>query len=68
MSSEKYTTEMEMSADEIRRAELIKSGATMEDVAREFEPVAKTPDEAIARLKAGNARFFSTEADLRFDA
>lgn len=62
MNSEKYTTETEMSAEEIRRAELIKSAATMEDVAREFEPAAKTPDEAIERLKTGNARFFSNQS------
>ena len=61
MSSEKFTNETEMSADEIRRAELMKSGATMEDAAREFEPAAKTPDEAIERLKSGNARFFSNQ-------
>jgi hypothetical protein len=61
MNSERFTNETEMSADEMRRTESVKSAATMEDVAREFEPAAETPAEAIARLKSGKARFFSNQ-------
>lgn len=43
-------------------AELVKRGATMEDIARVSEPIARTPAEAIAELKRGNARFFSGTA------
>ena len=47
---------------QLRSAELVKRGATMEDVAKEFEPAAQTPAEAIARLKNGNARYFSNQS------
>jgi carbonic anhydrase len=39
-------------------SELIKRGATMEEIARVRDPIAKTPDEAVYALKAGNARFY----------
>lgn len=42
--------------------ELIKRGATMEEIARLRDPVAKSPAEAIRALKAGNARFFGGTA------
>ena len=42
--------------------ELIKQGATMEEIARLREPIAKSPTEAIRALKTGNARFFSGTA------
>ncbi|HEV2126409.1 MAG TPA: hypothetical protein VGW38_26930, partial [Chloroflexota bacterium] len=38
--------------------ELIKRGATMEEIARVRDPIAKTPAEAVYALKAGNARFY----------
>jgi len=47
---------------QLRSAELVKRGATMEDVAKEFEPAAQTPAEAITRLKNGNARYFSNQS------
>jgi carbonic anhydrase len=48
-----------MSAKDLKLTELIKRGATMEEIAQLKEPVAKTPAEALRALKAGNARFFS---------
>ena len=39
-------------------AEAVKRGATMEEIAKLRDPIAKTPAEAIRALKAGNARFF----------
>jgi carbonic anhydrase len=62
MNDQTLTTEAETSADEMRSAEMVKSAATMEDAAREFEPAAATPDEAIQLLKTGNARFFSNQS------
>ena len=50
------------SARELRLAELVKRGATMEEVAQLIEPVAKSPAEAVRLLKAGNARFFAGES------
>ncbi len=42
-----------------RIAELVSRGATMEEIARVREPVARNPAEAVRALKTGNARFFS---------
>jgi carbonic anhydrase len=42
--------------------ELIKQGATMEEIARLRDPIAKTPQEAVRALKAGNSRFFGGTA------
>jgi carbonic anhydrase len=39
-------------------AEIIKRGATMEEIAKLREPIAGSPQEAIYALKTGNARFF----------
>ena len=39
-------------------ADLIKRGATMEEIARLRDPVATTPQEALRALKTGNARFY----------
>lgn len=39
--------------------EIIKRGATMEELAGLKEPVAQTPEEALQALKRGNSRFFS---------
>ena len=39
-------------------AELIKKGATMEEVARLRDPIATNPLDALRALKAGNARFY----------
>ncbi|MDQ3754396.1 MAG: hypothetical protein M3371_06660, partial [Acidobacteriota bacterium] len=44
---------------ESRLADLIRRGATMEEIAELTEPLARTPVEAIRELKAGNARFFT---------
>lgn len=43
-------------------ANLLKKGATMEEVAKLRDPIAKTPAEAIRALKAGNARFYGNVA------
>jgi carbonic anhydrase len=40
----------------------VKRGATMEEIARLRDPIARTPQEALHALKAGNARFFSGQA------
>jgi carbonic anhydrase len=40
-------------------AELVKRGATMQEIARLREPVARTPEEAVRALKLGNARYYS---------
>jgi carbonic anhydrase len=45
-----------------RLDELIRRGATMEEVAKLKDPVATNPDEAIRALKLGNARFFGGQA------
>ncbi|HXG88030.1 MAG TPA: carbonic anhydrase [Vicinamibacterales bacterium] len=45
-----------------RMDELIRRGATMEEVAKLKDPVATNPDEAIRALKMGNARFFGGQA------
>lgn len=47
------------SARDLKIAELVKRGATMEEIAQLIEPLAKTPADAVRALKAGNARFFS---------
>lgn len=43
-------------------AELIKRGATMEEVARLRDPIATTPEAALQALKAGNSRFYGNVA------
>jgi carbonic anhydrase len=40
----------------------IKRGATMEEIARLRDPIARNPQEALRALKTGNARFFSGQA------
>ena len=40
-------------------AELVKRGATMEDIARLKDPGANSPTEALQALKTGNTRFYS---------
>lgn len=49
-------------SQQFRFTELAKRGATMEDAAREIEPVAQNPEEAIERLKIGNASFYSNQS------
>ena len=43
-------------------SDLVKRGATMEEIARVRDPVARNPEEALRALKIGNARFFSGAA------
>ncbi len=43
-------------------AELIKKGATMEEVARLRDPIATNPVDALRQLKTGNARFYGGTA------
>jgi carbonic anhydrase len=43
-------------------AEAVKRGATMEEIARLRDPIARTPTEAVRALKTGNARFFGGSA------
>lgn len=48
--------------DDEALAELLREGATMEEIAKLRDPIAKTPEEAIRALKTGNARFFGGTA------
>ncbi len=45
-----------------RIADAVKRGATMEEIAKLREPIARSPEEAIRALKTGNSRFFSGTA------
>jgi carbonic anhydrase len=45
-----------------RIADAVKRGATMEEISKLREPIAKNPEEAIRALKTGNSRFFSGSA------
>ena len=45
-----------------RIADAVKRGATMEEIAKLRDPIARTPQEALRALKAGNARFFGGQA------
>lgn len=45
-----------------RIADAVKRGATMEEMAGLRDPIAKSPEDAIRALKAGNSRFFSGAA------
>jgi carbonic anhydrase len=56
------TEEQKQTVQDPRLDELIRRGATMEEVAKLKDPVAKNPDEAIRALKLGNARFFGGQA------
>jgi len=49
----------ELGPNELQLTELTKRGATMEEIARLREPVARTPEEAVRALKLGNARYYS---------
>jgi hypothetical protein len=40
-------------------ADAVKRGATMEEIAKLRDPIARSPQEALRALKTGNARFFS---------
>ncbi len=50
-----------MATTEELMTELIKRGATMEQVALLKDPTANTPDEALQLLQSGNSRFFSSQ-------
>ena len=43
-------------------ADAVKRGATMEEIAKLRDPIARTPQEALRALKMGNARFFGGQA------
>ncbi|HZH33529.1 MAG TPA: carbonic anhydrase [Pyrinomonadaceae bacterium] len=45
-----------------RIADAVKRGATMEEIAKLRDPIARTPQEALRALKTGNARFFGGQA------
>lgn len=47
---------------DMKLSDAVKRGATMEEIAKLRDPVARTPQEALRALKTGNARFFSGEA------
>ncbi len=48
--------------DDQRIADAVKRGATMEEIAKLRDPIARTPKEALRALKTGNARFFGGQA------
>ncbi len=52
-------------AQKLKIDEVIKRGATMEEIALLKEPSAKTPAEAIRALKMGNARFYNGQSEGR---
>lgn len=52
----------ELSENDLKLREAIIKGASMEEIAKLKEPVARTPQEAILALKSGNSRFFSGNA------
>ena len=58
----KGQTQIDPILQDQRLTEAVKRGATMEEIAKLREPVAKNPQEAIRALKTGNARFFSGAA------
>lgn len=58
-TADRQTDAEELSQQDLQLAELTKRGATMEEIARLREPVARTPEEAVLALKLGNARFYS---------
>jgi carbonic anhydrase len=43
---------------DLKLRDALAKGATMEEIAKLKEPVARTPQEAVLALKSGNARFF----------
>ncbi len=55
-----------MASTEELLAELVKRGATMEQIALFKDPTASNPDQALELLKAGNARFFSGQPQRVF--
>ncbi len=59
---EEQTPNDEKQDFDVRLADLIRRGATMEEIAKLKEPAAKTPDEAVRALKTGNSRFFGGTA------
>lgn len=50
---------LSLSPEDEKVNELVRRGATMEEIAKVREPIARTPQEAIRAMKEGNARFFS---------
>lgn len=50
------------SPQDLRVNEAVKRGATMEEMAKLRDPIARSPQEAIRALKTGNARFFGGSA------
>ncbi|MDX1932320.1 MAG: carbonic anhydrase [Capsulimonadales bacterium] len=53
------TAEQEVTPQEEKIADILRRGATMEEVAQARASTVKTPESALRRLKVGNARFFS---------
>jgi carbonic anhydrase len=49
----------DLSSRDMAIEEIVKRGASMEEIAQLKEPVAGTPSEAIQALKRGNSRYFS---------
>ncbi len=48
--------------NDVKLNEAVKRGATMEEIAKLRDPVARTPQEALRALKTGNTRFFGGQA------
>ncbi len=50
---------LEPATGDERIQDLVRRGATMEEIAKVRDPIARTPQEALHALKTGNSRFFS---------
>lgn len=53
---------LDAATEDERIQELVRRGATMEEIAKARDPIANNPQEALRALKTGNARFFSGSA------
>lgn len=48
--------------DDQKIADAVRRGATMEEIAKLRDPIARSPEEALRALKTGNSRFFGGQA------
>ena len=53
---------LDPATEDERIQELVRRGASMEEIAKARDPIARSPQEALRALKNGNARFFSGSA------
>ncbi len=53
---------LDAATEDQRIQELVRRGASMEEIAKARDPIARNPQEALSALKNGNARFFNGSA------